>query len=156
MADEPKIPPDETRGKGDGASARPRAGASPVRVLAAVIYRDETWLVCRRPAHKRHGGLWEFPGGKLEPGESLLEAARREMAEELGLETTGIGRTLAAIREPGSEFVIEFVEVEVAPGSAPRALEHDELGWLATADLAKLDLAPSDALFAAWLLASGR
>src|SRR5690606_20769929 len=62
-----------------------------IRVLAAVIRRDGRWLVCRRPAHKRHGGLWEFPGGKLEPGESLLEAATRELEEELAVRVTGVG-----------------------------------------------------------------
>ena len=67
----------------------------PVRVVAAVIERasDEgaRLLVCRRPAHKRHGGLWEFPGGKVEAGEDLLHAARRELAEELALETETAG-----------------------------------------------------------------
>jgi 8-oxo-dGTP diphosphatase len=42
-----------------------------VRVLAAVIERDGKYLICRRPQHKRHGGLWEFPGGKFEAGETL-------------------------------------------------------------------------------------
>jgi 8-oxo-dGTP pyrophosphatase MutT (NUDIX family) len=59
-------------------------------VLAAVIRRQDRYLVCRRPAHKRHGGLWEFPGGKLEPGETLLEAARRELREELGAEVSDL------------------------------------------------------------------
>ena len=48
-----------------------------MRVLAAVVRRDDRYLVCRRPAHKRHGGLWEFPGGKIHAGETLLGAARR-------------------------------------------------------------------------------
>ena len=50
--------------------------------MAAVIERDGKLLVCRRPGHKRHGGLWEFPGGKLEPGETIVDAARRELDEE--------------------------------------------------------------------------
>jgi 8-oxo-dGTP pyrophosphatase MutT (NUDIX family) len=49
-------------------------------VVAAVIERDGRLLVCQRPAHKRHGGLWEFPGGKCDPGESDAEAARRELS----------------------------------------------------------------------------
>ena len=57
-----------------------------MRVLATVIRRDGRLLVCQRPSHKRHGGLWEFPGGKVEPGESDLAASRRELAEELGVE----------------------------------------------------------------------
>ncbi len=53
----------------------------PIRVIAAVIRRGPELLVCRRPAHKRHGGLWEFPGGKCEPGESDADTARRELLE---------------------------------------------------------------------------
>jgi mutator protein MutT len=126
-----------------------------IRVLAAVIRRNGRVLVCRRPAHKRHGGLWEFPGGKLEYGESLLDAARREMREELGLEATGVGRTLAAIHDPGSPFLIEFVEVEIAEGAEPSTLEHEEIRWATAEELADLELAPSDRAFAADQLAGG-
>ena len=56
-----------------------------VRVLAAVIKRNERYLICKRPENKRHGGLWEFPGGKIEIGESNFEAAVRELREELGV-----------------------------------------------------------------------
>jgi mutator protein MutT len=146
LADQANISPAESAGKGDAA----------IRVLAAVIRRDGRYLVCRRPAHKRHGGLWEFPGGKLEPGESLLDAARREMREELALEATGVGRTLAAIRDPGSPFLIEFVEVEIADGIEPQPLEHEEIRWVAAADLAAMDLAPSDTSFATILSGAGR
>ncbi|HSG49130.1 MAG TPA: NUDIX domain-containing protein, partial [Longimicrobiales bacterium] len=57
-----------------------------IPVIAAVIHRDGRYLVGRRPDDKRHGGLWEFPGGKLDPGESWLEAARRELSEELEMD----------------------------------------------------------------------
>ncbi|MGH7585822.1 MAG: (deoxy)nucleoside triphosphate pyrophosphohydrolase [Gemmatimonadales bacterium] len=130
----------------------PAVQEEPIRVLAAVIHHDGRWLVCQRPPNKRHGGLWEFPGGKLEPAESLLDAARREMAEELGLEATAVGRTLASIRDPGSPYLIEFVEVEVR--GAARPLEHSELRWATIEVLAGLPLAPSDREFAA-LLRSG-
>jgi len=63
----------------------------PIRVLASVIQRDNRLLVFRRPLDKRHGGLWEFPGGKVREGESDLDAARRELREELGVEVTGVG-----------------------------------------------------------------
>src|SRR5690242_21147044 len=64
------------------------------RVLAAVVLRYGRYLVCRRPAHKRHGGLWEFPGGKLEPGESLLDAANRELTEELNVSVVSVGEPI--------------------------------------------------------------
>lgn len=59
-----------------------------------MIRRDGRYLVCRRPAQKRHGGLWEFPGGKIDDGESLLDAARRELAEELSINVIEVGATL--------------------------------------------------------------
>ena len=107
-----------------------------VRVLAAVIEREGRYLVCLRPSSKRHGGLWEFPGGKLEAGESLADAARRELREELGIGTTSIGRTLFVHRESGSLFQIEFVEV--AATGTPRALEHDAVRWARIEDLKAL------------------
>jgi len=117
-----------------------------IRVLAAVIRRDGRWLVCRRPAHKRHGGLWEFPGGKLEPGESLLEAATRELEEELAVRVTGVGDLLFSRQDDGSPFVIEFVAVAIE--GEPQPLEHDELRWVTLPELLALSLAPSDAAFA--------
>jgi mutator protein MutT len=62
-----------------------------IRVIAAVLARGEKLLVCQRPPHKRHGGLWEFPGGKVEAGEDDETAARRELAEELGIEVESVG-----------------------------------------------------------------
>jgi 8-oxo-dGTP diphosphatase len=116
-----------------------------VPVVAAVVERGGRFLVCRRPDEKRHGGLWEFPGGKLRPGEDLLAAARRELGEELDLAVSRLGRELFRARDPGSRFLVLFVEVEAA--GVPRRLEHSELGWFSPDDLTRLELAPTDALF---------
>lgn len=128
-----------------GSREGPPGGEPLVRVLAAVIQRQERFLLCQRARHKRHGGLWEFPGGKIEPGESLLHAARRELAEELALETIAAGDVVFRMRDPGSLFVIEFVPVDVT--GEPRALEHEALAWVTLADAAALALAPSDRAF---------
>jgi mutator protein MutT len=125
-----------------------------IRVLAAVIRRGDDYLLCRRPAHKRHGGLWEFPGGKLEAGESLLDAARRELMEELGVEVSSLGRTLLVVHDEGSCFRIEFVEVEIA--GRPSALEHEEIAWLGQLEIKERDLAPSDRMFVVSCLRGAR
>jgi 8-oxo-dGTP pyrophosphatase MutT (NUDIX family) len=119
-------------------------------VLAAVLRRGAHVLVCQGPHHKRHGGLWEFPGGKLEPGESLLEAATRELREELGVTVTWAGAPLFVRADPGSVFVIEFVPVRV--DGEPAAHEHEALAWVAPADALALPLAPADRAFAEFLL----
>ncbi|MGB1840945.1 MAG: NUDIX domain-containing protein, partial [Longimicrobiales bacterium] len=79
-----------------------------IRVVAAVLRRGDALLVGRRPESKRHGGMWEFPGGKIDPGETPTDTARRELAEELELKVTHVGDLLHAVRDGSSSFVIEF------------------------------------------------
>jgi 8-oxo-dGTP diphosphatase len=117
-----------------------------IRVVAAVIQRGDSYLVCKRPEHKRHGGLWEFPGGKIHAGETLLDAASRELAEELDVDVLSVGELLLSVVDPGSEFVIEFVETRIV--GEPVAIEHDELAWVEPGVLLSLPLAPSDRMFA--------
>jgi 8-oxo-dGTP diphosphatase len=120
-------------------------GTSVIRVLAAVIKRGDRYLVCRRPSHKRHGGLWEFPGGKLEYGESLFDAARRELEEELGLGVECVGETILIVHDGDSPYQIEFVQVQTI--GEPRPIEHEALAWARIEELAELALAPSDRIF---------
>ena len=124
-----------------------------IRVLAAVVRRDDRYLICQRPAQKRHGGLWEFPGGKLEEDETLLAAARRELFEELNVIVTGVERSLFSVADPGSDFVIEFVPTTIE--GEPTCLEHMALRWLLLDDLFDFPLAPSDQRFAEFLRATG-
>jgi 8-oxo-dGTP diphosphatase len=117
-----------------------------IRVVAAVIQRNGRLLVCERPAHKRHGGLWEFPGGKVEPGESDHAAARRELGEELAVDVLGVGTVEFSVRDPGSDFLIEFLPVRIA--GEPQALEHTRIRWVSDDELLALPLAPSDRCYA--------
>ena len=121
-----------------------------IRVVAAVIKRNDYYLICKRPKDKRHGGLWEFPGGKVEESENIETAARRELAEELNLSVLSFGKHLYVGSDPGSPFEIEFVEVHVEGDAA--ALEHDELRWVPLDGLESFELAPVDYLFVRHLL----
>jgi 8-oxo-dGTP diphosphatase len=102
-------------------------------------------LVCRRPLHKRHGGLWEFPGGKCEYGESDSDAIARELREELSVSVTSVGPALESIADPLSEFIIVFVPVCIE--GEPECLEHAEIRWVAVGELSNITLAPSDRAF---------
>lgn len=121
-----------------------------IRVIAAVVSRGDEFLVCQRPLHKRHGGLWEFPGGKCDPGESDEEAIRRELREELGVAVTSIGAETFAIDDPGSHFRIAFVPVEIS--GEPGCVEHSALMWSTPKELVLLELAPGDRGFVEHLL----
>lgn len=111
-------------------------------------------LVCLRPAHKRHGGLWEFPGGKCEPGESDPQALARELEEELALELLRCDAPVLEVSDPGSHFRIAFVPVDVR--GEPVALEHDAVAWHTPAELERMPLAPSDRRMAEALQRDGR
>ena len=124
------------------------------RVIAAVIARDDRLLVCQRPSHKRHGGLWEFPGGKIEPGETNEAAARRELGEELGVEVTEVRDVEFAIADPGSTFVIEFAEVEIA--GEPICHEHEDLAWCTPLQLESMNMAPTDRRYVEHLMSRAK
>jgi ADP-ribose pyrophosphatase len=119
--------------------------SSLTRVVAAVIERGNRVLVALRPLEKRHGGMWEFPGGKVEGAETDLDALQRELSEELGLRVVTTSSPLAVFQDPGSQFLIVFVPV-VADGE-PECREHVAIRWVPWPDLAALPLAPTDHRF---------
>ncbi|MDE2490605.1 MAG: (deoxy)nucleoside triphosphate pyrophosphohydrolase [Elusimicrobia bacterium] len=115
-----------------------------VRVAAAVLVRGGRVLLARRPAGKRLAGLWEFPGGKLEAGESPADALRRELKEELGLDAA-VGPELARTLHDYDFGRIELIALLCRAEGEPRALEHDALEWALPADLPRRALTPADA-----------
>jgi mutator protein MutT len=114
-------------------------------VVAAVACEHGRYLVGLRPAEKRHGGLWEFPGGKRAPGESDEEALAREVREELAVRILRFGDLLLDAQDPGSPFQIRFFSVDLE--GSPSALEHTRIGWFTREELMGLNLAPTDAKF---------
>lgn len=110
-----------------------------------MICRRGQYLLCKRPDGKRHGGLWEFPGGKLETGEDHFAAAKRELLEELSLKVTACGDSLHSVADPQSPFIVDFVLTKVE--GTPKLHEHQALLWVNADELSSLALAPSDKKF---------
>ncbi len=119
---------------------------NPIPVVCALIERDGVVLVAQRPAHKHLGLLWEFPGGKIEPGEDALHALKREIREELGCEIDLV-HTLPTHSHTYETVVINLTPfvVQLAPQSPPPTpREHIAIVWDVPASLAAHPLAPAD------------
>tara|TARA_R110002072_G_scaffold211501_4_gene369084 strand:- start:6794 stop:7198 length:405 start_codon:yes stop_codon:yes gene_type:complete len=116
-----------------------------IDVVAAVIRKDDEILVCQRNLEKRHGGLWEFPGGKVLAKENFEDALHREILEELAVEVSLVGSTLYSARDGASPFLIHFIEATIS--GIPVALEHPAIEWQTIGAIGKLAMAPADKEF---------
>ena len=110
-----------------------------VKVAAGVIERDGQVLVTQRAAKAHQGGLWEFPGGKLESGESAEQALIRELAEELNIQVTQQAPLIEISHDYGDKQVRLFVSVVRAFEGEPQGLEGQPMQWIAAADLNTLN-----------------
>jgi 8-oxo-dGTP diphosphatase len=122
------------------------------QVTAGVIARGAAVLVCQRPAGGHHAGKWEFPGGKVEPGETLEEGMRRELQEELGVEAE-VGPALWRTEHhyPGrSPFVLTFFAIPSYRGTIANHC-FAEMRWTPIAELSALDFLEGDREFIAQL-----
>jgi len=116
-----------------------------IEVVGAVIRRGNAYLVGQRPAGKSQGGLWEFIGGKIEPGETPEEALARECREELGLEIQNEKIVDAVVHEyPEKTVHLTLLACEPRPGSVPRALEHQDIRWATPDEMRTLPFCPAD------------
>ena len=119
---------------------------TPLPVVCALIERDGRVLLAQRPADKHLGGKWEFPGGKVEPGESPPAALVREIREELRCDIRVI-RALPACVHAYPNVRIELIPFicELSPGSPPPVShEHAAIAWVQPGQLLAHDLAPAD------------
>lgn len=124
-----------------------------IPVVAVALGRaDGRWLMHRRPPDKHHGGLWEFPGGKVEPDEVPDSALEREIREELGIVLDrGSLEPAAFARSPGGEGVPPIVILlykTMCWAGEPRALEGGEVDWFLPAEIAWLPMPPLDVALA--------
>ena len=115
-----------------------------LEIVAALIRRDGTYLVAQRMADDAYGSLWEFPGGKIESGETPQQALRREMNEELGIDVE-VGNRVVAYDDESDVLRINVTlyECSILHGE-PVPLECSDVCWLTLDQIADKPLAPAD------------
>ena len=113
-------------------------------VVAALIWDQGKFMICQRPAHQARGLLWEFVGGKTEPGETPEEALIRECREELDI-TVSVGDIFTQVVHEYPDILIRLTlfNCTVAQGT-PRLLEHNDLKWIAPEEIPNFDFCPAD------------
>ena len=113
-------------------------------VVAALIWRDGEFLICQRPAHKARGLLWEFVGGKVEPGETKEDALIRECREELDI-TLSVGDIFMEVDHVYPDITVHLTlfHTAIAEGE-PQMLEHCDLKWITPAETKDFDFCPAD------------
>ena len=118
--------------------------AAPIQVAAAVIDSGDLYLITRRKAGTHLAGLWEFPGGKCEEGESLKDCLRREVREELGIEITE-PVPFRTVRHdyPEKSVELHFFRCTIKAGTA-QVLGCDDLKWVTAKELATFEFPPAD------------
>ena len=112
-------------------------------VVAALIVKDHRFLICQRPAHKTRGLLWEFVGGKVEPGETLPQALIRECLEELGIRVTPqeIFMQLVHIYP---DITVRLTLFWAQTQDTPQRLEHNDLRWISVDEIDHFSFCPAD------------
>lgn len=113
-------------------------------VVAALIWDGDRFMACQRPAHKARGLLWEFVGGKVEPGETGAEALVRECREELAV--------TVAVRDVFMDVVHEYPDLTVhlvlynatIAAGEPQPLEHNAIRWITVDEIDTLSFCPAD------------
>lgn len=113
-------------------------------VVAALIWEGDKFMACQRPAHKARGLLWEFVGGKVEPGETREEALVRECREELDV-TVAVGDVFMEVVHAYPDLTVDLTlfNARVAEGT-PRAIEHNDIRYITVEEIDRYDFCPAD------------
>ena len=113
-------------------------------VVAALIWEGEKFMICQRPAHKARGLLWEFVGGKVEPGETKEQALVRECREELAIMLSVDDVFMDVVHEyPDITVHLTLFNATIAEG-VPQKLEHNDIRWITLSDIANYEFCPAD------------
>lgn len=117
-------------------------------VAAALIWQGEgenkRFLICQRPANKARALLWEFVGGKVEPGETKAQALVRECREELGI-TVSVGEVFLEVLHPYPDLTVRLTLFHAAiTEGTPQMLEHNDLRWITPAEIPNFPFCPAD------------
>ena len=114
------------------------------KVVAALIWDEDRFMICQRPAHKARGLLWEFVGGKVEPGEEMEAALIRECREELAVELA-VGEVFMQVVHAYPDITVELTlfHASIAAG-VPKKLEHVDIQWITPAQILNYDFCPAD------------
>ena len=114
------------------------------KVVAALIWDGDRFMICQRPAHKARGLLWEFVGGKVEPGETMEAALIRECREELAVELT-VGALFMQVVHTYPDITVELslFHASICSGE-PQKLEHEDIQWITPAQIPNYDFCPAD------------
>lgn len=118
-----------------------------IEVVAALIRKDNKFLICQRPAHKARGLLWEFVGGKVEKGESPQEALIRECREEMNIEVS-VGEKFAEVTHEYTDITVRLTlyNCSVLSGE-PQLLEHNAIKWITPREIPEYNFCPADKVF---------
>ena len=113
-------------------------------VVAALIWQGDRFLACQRPSNKARALLWEFVGGKVEPGETKEQALIRECREELDIELAVGELFMEVVHEyPDLTVRLSLFNATIASGT-PKMLEHNDLRWIAVSEIDELEFCPAD------------
>lgn len=115
-----------------------------VEVVAALIWKNGKFMICQRPAHKARGLLWEFVGGKVEPGETKEQALVRECREELAVTVAVQDEFMSLVHEyPDITIHLTVFNAYIAEG-VPQLLEHNDVRWIPPKEIENYDFCPAD------------
>ncbi len=117
------------------------------RVVAALIWKRDRFLICQRPAYKERALLWEFAGGKVEPGESEEQALVREVQEELGVRIEVGAKYMQVVHTyPDLTVHLALFHARITAGK-PHLFEHQDLRWIRVEEIGEYDFCPADTAF---------